>query len=528
MNNTVIIGCRPRRTREAAGWRAFITNAVGCAAILLGGAGNVIAGKTDSTATANSALTYQPYDEVEIKAALQHPLTLEGCIRTALSRNIALRVAQGDLAKAEAGVSRSYGKFLPVFTLEGSKQQTKEDRPIDPEEPDSPTAFDFDNKGFVGTIGQTLITGATLNFAVDLRRDINSPDRFGDPPTRTENRDYTATFTQPLLRDAWFKMARSEYSLAQHERHMQQASLDDSKLQTIFATKRAFYRVLLQRELIKVHQVAVQKDSTLVLLSESKVKAMLATRRDVLSAEIRLAEDRAAFITSETEYQRSLDVLKDIMGLPIEMPVEVAGAELSYSTDPLNEKVLIQRALKDSPLIRRAEFSVKSSRLQHSVARNQLLPRLDLSVQYNGRLDSDTDQNRTVNSKDWEATVSLRYPFLDRAASADAEKARVLVSQDEDRLADLQRQIVLSLRDIVRSAYSSVEELSAIRRSIEAAEQKVDFATTMFNLGRASNFDITDAQEALLKAQTSYLRKLVEYNEQLALLESLTGQPLTQ
>jgi outer membrane protein TolC len=50
----------------------------------------------------------------------------------------------------------------------------------------------------------------------------------------------------------------------------------------------------------------------------------------------------------------------------------------------------------------------------------------------------------------------------------------------------------------------------------------------MFRLGRASNLDIIDAQEALFKAQNQYVSKLVDYHIQLALLESLTGQPLSQ
>lgn len=306
---------------------------------------------------------------------------------------------------------------------------------------------------------------------------------------------------------------------------MQEKNLFDSKLQTIFAIKRAFYQVVLQRELGKVHQAALQRDSTLIGISEAKVKAMVATRRDVLSAEIRFAEDRAAFIASQTDYQRALDELKDVMGLPIEMPIELAEAELSYSPQPLDEKALVEQAIQNSPLIQGTEIAVKNSRLQLAVAKNQRLPRLDLSVQYVGQFDTNLDRTEDVNTKDLQATLSLSYSFLDRAANAKVQQMQIALSQQEDRLVDLQRKLIVRIRDVVRSAYSIGEEVKAIKRSIEAAEQKVTFATTMFNLGRASNLDITDAQEALLKAQTAYVRKVVEYHTQLALLESIIGQP---
>ena len=48
----------------------------------------------------------------------------------------------------------------------------------------------------------------------------------------------------------------------------------------------------------------------------------------------------------------------------------------------------------------------------------------------------------------------------------------------------------------------------------------------MFNLGRASNFDVTDAQKDLIKGRGDYVRKLADYHTQLAVLESLTGREL--
>jgi outer membrane protein TolC len=65
-----------------------------------------------------------------------------------------------------------------------------------------------------------------------------------------------------------------------------------------------------------------------------------------------------------------------------------------------------------------------------------------------------------------------------------------------------------------------------LKGAINAAEQKVDFATTMFNLGRASNLDITDAREALIDSKTQYMRRVADYYTQLGVIESLTGLPL--
>jgi cobalt-zinc-cadmium efflux system outer membrane protein len=277
-----------------------------------------------------------------------------------------------------------------------------------------------------------------------------------------------------------------------------------------------------------VNQSAIRQDSTLVKASESMVQAKVATRRDVLSAQIRLADDRAELIRTQTEYQLAFDALKEVIGLPIEMPIELAEAELRFSSAALDEEALLKLALENSPSTHSAEIAVDRARLALKVARNTLLPQLDLAISHSGQLDKDKVQYKNLWTAGLQATVNLSYPFLNREAAANAETAQIAVSQQQDRLVDLQRQIVLGVRSIIRSAHSTAEELNALQGTIAAAEEKVEFATAMFRLGRASNLDIIDAQEAFLKAQNQYLSKLVDYYTQLALLESLTGQPLTQ
>ncbi|MGH7600320.1 MAG: TolC family protein, partial [bacterium] len=231
---------------------------------------------------------------------------------------------------------------------------------------------------------------------------------------------------------------------------------------------------------------------------------------------------------TQTEYELALDALKEVIGLPIEMPIELAKTELRFSPIALDEKALIELAVKNNPSTHSAEIAVDRARLSLKVARNALLPQLDLTVLHSGNLDTDRDQNIDLWTTGLQASINLSYPFLNREAAANAENAQIAVSQQQDRLVDLQRQIVLGVRGIIRGAHSITEELNALQGTIVAAKEKVEFSTAMFRLGRASNLDIIDAQEALFKAQNQYVAKLVDYHTQLALLESLTGQPLTQ
>jgi len=193
---------------------------------------------------------------------------------------------------------------------------------------------------------------------------------------------------------------------------------------------------------------------------------------------------------------------------------------------PLDEPALIRRVIETHPAIQSARFGVKRSRLDLTVARNAMLPQIDLQTSYLGSIDTQSNVLDEIRDKGWLAAVNVRYPLFDRAAVGTAREKDAALSQAEDRLKQLERQITLRVRDIVRTVRSSSEEVQAIQRTIESADEKLQFATAMFNLGRASNLDITDARSDLVKARTQLVKKLVDYNSQLALLESLTGAPV--
>jgi outer membrane protein TolC len=482
--------------------------------------------KTQAAATSkDERFPYKAYSETEIQAALQRPLSLEDCLGIALSKNLTLKQAEKDLARAEATHSGSFGAYLPLLTLEGVKTN------VSAEEPDSLNNFSevlFQNQANVVAKAQLYIpTGATLIAAKDVFRDVQSP--FGEDMTKDEDREFSLTFTQPLLRGFWPAVANSRAISTGNLRRVQEHALLNQKWLLIYQVKRVFYNVLVTRELLKVNEATVASDSALVAASNALVLAKLASRRDVLSAQIRYDEDRAALINAYNDYQSTLDILRDLLGIPLNTSVTLAESSLEFEQPVLNADQLVAGAMQNNPQLQSLSGLVREAKLQRTVARNAVLPRLDIYGTYSSVKASDLiEQKERSRTGVLQAGVNFSYNFLHREAGAQAENAELAVRQQEERLLNAQRQIELSIRDIARSLANSEKEAGAIRRSIEAAEQKLDFARTMFNLGRASNFDVTDAQEFLLRAKTLYLRKLVSFRISQALLETLTGEMSAQ
>lgn len=485
----------------------------------------LLATSAQSAQEQDSRFRYKTYSETEIQTAMQRPLTLEDCLGIALSKNIALKLVEKDLARAEAARSGSLGAYLPLLTFEGVKTN------ISTEEPDSLDAFSevlFQNQASVVAKAQLYIpTGATIVATKDVFRDAQTP--FDDDFSKDEEREFSLTVLQPLLRGFWPAVANSRAISASNIRNVQANALLTQKWLLTYQVKRAYYNVLVNRELVKVNEATVASDSALVAASNALVIAKLASRRDVLSAQIRYDEDRAALINSYNDYQSTMDILKDLMGIPLNTTLNLAESSLEFEQPTLNADQLVTGAMQTNPQLQSLNYLVREAKLQRTVARNAVLPRLDIYGTYSSVKASDLIEQKT-NSRTGvlQAGVNFSYNFLHREAGAQAENAELSMRQQEERLLNAQRQIELSIRDIARSLSNSDKEAGAIRRSIEAAEQKLDFARTMFNLGRASNLDVTDAQEFLLRTRTLYLRKLVSFRISQALLETLTGQTIAR
>ncbi|TMQ70241.1 MAG: TolC family protein [Candidatus Eisenbacteria bacterium] len=461
-----------------------------------------------------------PYDDREIAAALERPLGQEDCERIALARNLTLRIAARERGKAERAHWGSYGRFHPALSLSGSGAR----------------ALAADDTSWTGglrpgletsTQTRALVGGVTALLPTGARVDVTRDMSWLRGSSALDQRStfLRAAVRQPILRDSRV-VARSPIEDADLTRQTQESLLAEEVRQTTHRARLAYYDVLRTREIVRVAEDALHGDSALVEASQALLDAKLATRRDVLSAEIRLADDRASLASAEKDYQLALDQIKNAMGLPIRDSIQVADSQLAFRPVDLDVEQLIALALAKSPPLEAADAAIRQRQLRLRVTRNATLPNLDLTASFAKRLDHDHTTSIQSRDTDWGGGVTLTYPLFGREAAAATEIAELELGQEADRRVILEREITLAIRDAVRSLHSIAEEITSVDRSIAVAEEKLDFANTMFKLGRASNLDITDAREALLKSRNQHARRVADYHGELSALESLTGLAL--
>lgn len=460
---------------------------------------------------------------------LLRPLNMADCLDIALQNNIDLRLARLDEAAVRTTISEAKGAFWPVLGVNYEHTRKR----LFGEFPDKTEHFD---NGFV-QLTQLLPTGTTLlaeRGALHYRLDPDVSD--------TPAKQWIFGITQPLLRGGWWRTTLSGVRGAGYDARISQANLDGTRLSVVQQVKTAYYEVIRAAKQVEIAEKAIDRDQQLVLQSRSKLEAGLGTKRDVLSAEIQLEQDRGKLVDAQTASREALDGLARVLGLKVEAHrLEIAEQEVSVDTMTIRESEWLARAMESNPAVRAAQLAVERTRLDMQVAGNGRLPQLDLSFIYNSLDDPDVNEllkaeNRLrilvgkepkeldfTASKGWSTFLTFSYPIGNRSLGAAYKRARLVHQQAQRSLEDSQRQVALDVRTAIRVLRNNLEQVEILEKSIEGAQDKLEFASVNFQLGRASNLDITDAQKDLLNAQIDYVNAIIDYRIELARVEALIG-----
>lgn len=436
----------------------------------------------------------------ELATRLDGTLSLEDCIQIALQRNISLAIARQSRDAAHIQASGAIGEFLPEIQLSGARTRV---------EKDSIREFVDDTEA---KIVQRLPLGTVVEAGI----------RFSDSSADVAPREGVpaVVVTQPLLRNAGWTAATGALQDRRYAARVRDADLRAQVLAIVFDVTTAYLDVERRRQLVDVNERAVARDDELLAFSQAKLEAQLATQRDVLSAEIIQAQDRGRLVNAQASYRAALDNLSNILGLRVTRELQIEPLEMRVDSVAIAEDAWVAKAMRDNPLIERAKLELERADLAKRLAGNGRLPQLDVSVAY--------DQRRAPFSSEptertWSGQVALSYPLLNKQLGSDYSAAKLELDQNRRLVVDTEREVVLAVRDAVRNLQRGLERIEILRKNIEGAQAKVEFARVNFQLGRASNLDITDAQKDLLDAETDHVDELVVYRLELARLEQLLG-----
>jgi outer membrane protein TolC len=325
--------------------------------------------------------------------------------------------------------------------------------------------------------------------------------------------DLRLVLTQPLLRGVGPNATFFELTNARRGVQGQQRALVLARQRAAVEVAAAFYGVIAQRQLLEVARQSLERSEGLRKSSEARLEVGLASKLDVFRAELQSAQAKDAMLRSESALATALERFRGLLALPPHDPVEPEAAALPAADDAFEPaEALVRRALEARLELLEARDLVGDARRSASLAKQNLLPQLDLSIGVT-HLGLGTSFGNAWRSGDTQVNVFLSASYPMPQANARATSAVAQIELDQRQRGVRQREI--EVEQEVRQALRELEQIQASvalqRRAVEVADQQRRLAVLRYQRGLGSNFDVTDAESNLVTARSALVQLLASY-----------------
>jgi outer membrane protein TolC len=481
----------------------------------------------------------------------QDSLTLEECVLKALENNLRVAVEEYNPQLAEALVTRAKETFMPRFDLTMGRQKTESPSYwwLQGEENQVSRYNDYS----VAVI-QQIPTGG--NFQVSMnsyKSDTNQAFQLLNPRYGST---FRLDFSQPLLKDFGTKVSRQEILVARNNLDISQAQFKVVLQDTIYQVQEAYWNLVYAIEDYKVKQQSLQLGKDLLAKNRREVEVGKLAPIEILNAETVVAQREADIVQAESLIRKNEDSLKTILNIMGEEDASAAGIlpadKPEFFKKEIDRQEMIRAALASRPDILISRRGMENKDINFAIAKNQLLPGLDLQLSYwspgiSGDrllyLDDNPFSGVIVGTEpggvgdslgdalkllyhNWSIGLTLSIPLSSLTTRAEYARTRLELEKSRVEMENTRQQILLEVRDAIRDVETNAKRVEAYKLARQLAERRLAAEVRKLDVGLTTNYFVLQYQEELATAQSQELRALVDYNLALGRLDRATGQSL--
>ncbi len=384
---------------------------------------------------------------------------------------------------------------------------------------------------------QLLPTGQTVtaNYQA-IRSSTNNSFYFLNPNISSF---LTISITQPLLRDrnrieflGPLQVARTELLITSD---VSAAAIAD----TIVNAGITYWDAIRARDNIRVQQNAVDLAGKAYERDKQALDLGALGRLDIYQSESQVAERQRDLVEAQFTYQTDLDGLRHLIAA--DLTPDMRALELVLDDDPTmispTQTVLpfeesLQRALKLRPEYKATERRMNVDDVNARIARNLLMPRLDLSLQggsngvggdavpvpgviagSSGGLGDALSQTARFTYPTYGFNLQFTLPLRNSPAQSSLSDALVNRVRDQYSQRQSQQRITLELQQAIHSIDLAKATIAVAIRARDLAKLNVDAEQQKYELGTIQAFELLDSQSRLVAAESSLLGAYVGYQE---------------
>ena len=368
-------------------------------------------------------------------------------------------------------------------------------------------------------------TGGSVT-ATALMRSTFEGARGPDVSPFPRTSDLRLVLTQPLLRGFGPNAAFYDLRVSRRSREGQERQYEMERQRLAVDVTRSYYQVIQQRQLLAVARQSLDRSESLRRASTARLEVGLVSKLDVYRAELQASQAQESMVRAETSLEAELEHFRTLLGLS---PGDALQPEaLTLPEDVVDDieplEVLTQRALESRLDLLETRDQVGDARRSASLARQNLLPQLDLNLGVT-QFGTGTTYGNAFHSAERQVNLffSTSYPLERSNEAANRAVAQLDVSSRERTLRQRQLDLEAEVRGAVRELQRIRKSIELQKKGVEVAEAQRRLATLRYQRGLASNFDVVDAEGSLVVARSALVGLLTSYQVARVDLMRVTG-----
>jgi outer membrane protein TolC len=368
--------------------------------------------------------------------------------------------------------------------------------------------------------------------------------QFNQPNTYTGNLNLSQTIFQGGRLISASRAADALRNAARFDEREQRSLLT-------LQVERSYLQVLFADRIAQLQDQNLALASSRLTQVEQFERAGRAARYDVLRSRVERSNIEPLAIQAHNDLELALLELKRVLNLPVEQPIALVTRIDSASAAGLVSAITDTGAIADRASVRSAELNLSSKKLGVSVARADFFPTISVFFQSGyqafppigmgfprsfGELTTDACPVGSVAGRvcqnggffaDRQAGLNISMPLFDGFRV----KSNLDLAQAQQRLAELQlRQQREAVSVDVARARAELRRSSAVfaarQQNSQEADEAFRLATLRFTRGLSTQLEVSDAQVALLTAQSTEARATYDLFLASADLARALGRPI--
>jgi len=462
------------------------------------------------------------------------PLDLEDAYQLALARNLDLVVGRYNIAVADSFIHANTGIFDPNFLFGVDGDFTR-----------SPSATVLEgalvqesrNTRFGLTLDALLPSSTYLRLDTGMNRGSTNSEFFFINPRY--GADVNLSLRQPLLRNFGSLVTRQGIVVAQNTRDRTAETFEIGVVAVLQQVEEAYWNLVASRRAVEVSEQSLELAERLLGETDERVKVGTSAPIDLVQSETGVATRRQDLIAAGNLAANAEDALKAVLGFdaPEEWLTEIETTEAyEFEAIDIDLAQAIDTALARRPEVRRKLLELEQLEYDVRVARNRVLPSLDLEASYgwggiggDARIDEDDDGEIDVvipggpgdawdqvfdfDFPHWTLGVQFGIPIGNNEAQGQLAQRRYEQQRSTIELNALRQQIIQEVRVAVRALADGKALVEASLAARDLSERNLEAEETKFDNGLSTNYQVLEIQEDLAQAQLSLIRAYLDYRK---------------